>query len=201
MYPRYSENWTSKRVLALDGVQVRSRAPRIAVGASLQDPGNVGSLIRTCACLGWGPVLLSRDCCDPFNDKVLKAARGATFRVPVFPLSLKRIAHITKTKKLVPVAAVTDQGTAHTCSNLEDAPCLEDGMHAAAVLEQVGEDPRFGICLFLGSEGQGLSEDVEALCQTSVSIPQTANMESLNVAVAGGILMYLLNPALQNKEM
>jgi len=52
------------------------------------------------------------------------------------------------------------------------------------------------VCLFLGSEGQGLSPEIEKLCQDYITIPQCNEMESLNVAIAGGILMYLL----QNKN-
>lgn len=69
-------------------------------------------------------------------------------------------------------------------------------MHVDDVLRGIdGKDE--GICLFLGSEGQGLRKEVEQLCRWSVSIPVMDQMESLNVAVAGGILMYLMRPSLQ----
>jgi TrmH family RNA methyltransferase len=134
----------------------------------MSDPGNVGTLLRTALALGWDTVYFLPGSCDPFNEKALRAARGAHFKL-----------------KLA-------KGSAET---LEQWVKAEKGQ--ALVAELKGVDPetitRGSKCvLVLGNEAHGASEKVQQFC-TSVTIPMPGEMESLNVAVAGGILLYLLS--------
>jgi RNA methyltransferase, TrmH family len=144
------------RTLALEGVQ---------------DPGNLGTLARTAVAFGWDTVALLPGTCDPFNDKAMRAARGATFRLNFV--------------------------TFDSFDELERA-ARELGMDLYAAEPRADEDvdpERVGnvakACLVLGTEGQGLSDDALRACKP-VAVPMSGEMESLNVAIAGGILCYLM---------
>ena len=144
----------SKRVLALDGIS---------------DPGNLGTLLRTALALGWDGVYLLDGCCDPYNDKALRASMGATFRLSIARGSWDELESKSFTR-----------GWAAYVAELS-------GMEPSEVPE------RDNILLVLGNEARGPSSRAHGLC-ASVTIPMSGEMESLNVAVAGGILMYLLGP-------
>jgi len=147
--------WGGTRVLALDRVQ---------------DPGNLGTLLRTAAAFGWDAVYLLPGCCDPFNDKALRASRGAAFKLALAGGDVEGLRGVAREHQLAMVAAAV-------------APGGGTG--------RGGGGRARGLCLVMGSEGQGLSEEVAAACQP-VEIPMSGDMESLNVGVAGGILMFAL---------
>lgn len=140
-----------KRILALDGVS---------------DPGNVGTLLRTALALGWEGAFLLGEGCDPFNDKAMRAARGATFRLPLAWGSWDILKKLIVEEGLKPLAA--DFGG-----------------------EEPGPMTKQGVVLVLGNEAMGVSDTARKLCQP-VTISMPGEMESLNVAVAGGILMFAL---------
>jgi len=139
-------------VVALDGVS---------------DPGNMGTLLRTALALGWQGAFLLPTCCDPFNDKAIRAGRGAQFRLPIcFGTAdeLKRLSQVNSWQ-----AFVADvNGT---------------------LLSKVA--PAKGRLLVLGNEAHGPSSAVCGFCER-ITIPMPGEMESLNVAIAGAILMYAL---------
>ena len=133
---------------------------------AIQDPGNVGTLIRTALALGWEAVVLLGASADPFGHKALSAAKGASFRMPVVTMKTRDLKKYCEEKGLSFVAA-----------DLEGAkPGRIEG----------------GCCLVLGNEGKGLSRDVSALISKKVAIDMKGDMESLNVAAAGAILLYVL---------
>lgn len=133
----------------------------------LNDPGNVGTLIRTALALGWEGVYLIDNCCDPYNEKALRAARGATFRLPIRWGSWEELTQLAAQNDWALLAADISGNT----------------------LEEIS--PTKNILLVLGNEAQGISEETRHHCQT-VTIPMAGEMESLNVATAGAILMYTL---------
>ena len=134
-------------MLALDGVS---------------DPGNLGTLLRTALALGWDAVFFLPGCCDPFNGKVLRASKGALFKLPYQKGSWEDLEWLAQESQI---------------------PLL------AADLE--GKEPEKQNCiLILGNEGQGLSLKARQL--QKVAIPMPGNMESLNVSAAGAILMYVI---------
>ncbi len=140
-----------KHVLVLDGVS---------------DPGNMGTLLRTALALGWDGAYILHNSCDPYNDKALRAAKGATFRLPLRTGNWEELIELIKENKLEPIAA--DMGG-----------------------KDVSSEKSKQIALVVGNEAHGLSEEARKFC-TKVAIPMSGEMESLNVAVAGGILMYCL---------
>ena len=146
---------TARRILALEGVQ---------------DPGNVGTLLRSAAAFGFDAVLLGPGCAAPFSPKVLRASMGAAGRLPLgvcadLPAAL---------------GALRGRGVA----------CLAAALYKARPLDAVGTQFPGGVCVVLGSEGQGLSDAAIAACSAAVRIPMTDRVESLNAGVAGSILLW-----------
>lgn len=133
---------------------------------NVQDPGNMGTLIRTAYSLGMDKIVCSKGCADIFNPKTIQASQGAFFYLPV--VANADLAEFIKTSP-------------------------ETEFYAAALhqksekLQNVKTEGSFGIVL--GNEGQGLSSELIQACQHVVEI-EMKNFESLNVAIAGGILMY-----------
>jgi len=141
------------RLLALDGVQ---------------DPGNVGTIIRTADAAGFDGVLLSPDCADLFSPKVLRATMGSIFRLGFsFPSSLS--AALEGLKK---------RGYSVISSQLDGDPFFERMDIAPSLV------------LIIGNEGNGVSDTVKAAATHHLRLPMRGGAESLNAAVAAGIMMY-----------
>lgn len=140
---------------------------RLLVLEELNDPGNLGTLIRTALAFGWEGVFLLGNCCDPFNDKVIRSSKGAVFRMSIQTGSIQDLKKILSTHQLSTWVA-----------DLEGV--------------DVKEIQEFSpTALILGNEAHGPSDQVLKLGKT-ITIPMRNQMESLNVAVAGGILLYFL---------
>lgn len=153
----------------LDDVELTDHG-RIVVLDAVQDPGNVGTIVRTAAALGATAVVGMPGTVDLWNAKVVRSAMGALFHSPAFmctwaELDTFRARH-----------AVTVWGA--------DA--------GGAPLERL-QPPR-RLALLVGNEGAGLSPEGRARVEQSVSIPIGTTVESLNVAVATGIILYQLRP-------
>lgn len=150
--PRPAELKGHSRVIALDGIS---------------DPGNMGTLLRSALALGWEGAFILENSCDPFNEKAIRAARGATFRMPLAWGNWEQLKKLIKSNKMTPLAA-----------DLKG--------------QKVEETNVKGNCLLvLGNEARGISEEAKVSCQ-ALTIPMSGKMESLNVAAAGSILMYAL---------
>ena len=143
------------RLVALDGVQ---------------DPGNVGTIIRTADAAGLDGVLLSAQCADAFSPKVLRATMGSVFRMGI-RVTEDLPGELTRLKQ---------EGFSVLSSQLDGTPFYER--------EPVGE--RF--CLVIGSEGNGVTPEVQQVATHRVKLPMRGGAESLNAAVAAGIMMYEL---------
>ena len=149
-------------------------APRPPAGTRLlalddvQDPGNVGTILRTADAAGIDGVLLSAGCADVFSPKVLRATMGSIFRVGLrvtddLPGALREL---------------REAGFTVLSSQLDGEPFYRRG--------PVGE--RF--CLIVGNEGNGISEACKREATMRVRLPMRGGAESLNAAVAAGIMMY-----------
>lgn len=140
-------------VLVLDGVQ---------------DPGNVGTMLRTAEAAGFSGMLLSPTCADVFSPKTVRATMGSVFRMPIWRGTLpEALGHLGR------------KGFTLVSTELGGEPIAK----AARTLAQP-------FALIIGSEGQGVSAPVSTLCDLHVSLPMRGRAESLNAAVAAGILMY-----------
>ncbi|KAG8383627.1 hypothetical protein BUALT_Bualt04G0033700 [Buddleja alternifolia] len=151
---------------------------RILVLDGIQDPGNLGTLLRSATAFRWDGVFLLPGCCDPFNDKALRACRGACFQIPIVSGNWKHIETLREHFQMKILAG---------------HPTIGDNLNPVIKLckdfaDSVADLP---VCLVLGSEGGGLSEFSRNACEL-VTIPMEGDFESLNVSVAGGIFMYML---------
>ena len=138
-------------------------SPKVLMLDDVQDPDNVGALIRSAAAFGFIHVIVSLKSADFYNEKVIRASKGAIFDVFLErrPLEEAILGFIEKEYQII-------YADAH-----------ESG--------EVNKSKK--TVLVLGNEGHGISDAIKALSDQSVHI-QTENVESLNVSVAGGILMY-----------
>ena len=152
----------------------------------IQDPGNMGTLLRTAAAFGFNTVFCI-DCVDVWSPKVLRASSGVQFG-----LNIVETSEFVKPDGCVLIGAdCHSEPQGHTeARNLGYAQTQREPeiLRRSAPLND-----KFGIVL--GSEGRGLSERVKGLVDKFVTIPMHEGVESLNVAVAGGILMYELTLA------
>lgn len=137
---------------------------------ALQDPGNVGTLIRTAAAVGLGGVVLGRGCADVANPKVVRSTMGALFYLPV----------VQEVDLLSFLTACREQGMT----------LLGGDPRAEALFTEA--DYTKPTVLVVGNEARGLGKSVARLLTEAVRIPLQPGVESLNAAVAGALLMYEL---------
>lgn len=134
---------------------------------AVRDPGNLGTMLRTAAAAGVGAVFLPSGVVDPFAPKVVRAAMGAHFRVPVYPLSWKEIHNHLNAYALRVYLAAAGAGEVYTQA-----------------------DFRPPLALIIGGEAEGAGQEARQLADGYVHIPMSGNVESLNAAIAAAILMF-----------
>ncbi|MDX2137472.1 MAG: RNA methyltransferase [Chloroflexota bacterium] len=138
-----------RRVLILDGVR---------------DPGNMGTVLRTAAAAGVQVVILSPDCVDPYNPKVLRGGMGAHFRVPIVEAPWEEIATYCEG---LPIYLADGKGD-------HDYDAIDWARWA----------------LIIGSEGHGASKAARTLATQRIRIPMAAATESINAGVAAGVILF-----------
>ena len=136
----------------------------------VQDPGNMGTILRTMDAAGFEGAYLSGLCADVYSPKVQRSAMGSAFRIPTQRVDLPETARKLKA-----------QGYQLFVSDLDGKDLYESSFSS--------ED---GLLLVIGNEAKGVSEEMKALSDHRVKIPMRGRAESLNAAVAAGILMYEL---------
>jgi TrmH family RNA methyltransferase len=148
---------------------VMQGTPLILVAAGLQDPGNLGTLVRSAEAFGATGVVTTPGTVSAWNQKALRASAGSLFRVPVVGVSLDELAGL-KARGVALMAAVAEDS--------RDAVEAQDA-------EFVGAS-----AILIGNEGAGLSEELLEMADVRVTIPCPGKVESLNAAVAGSLLLY-----------
>lgn len=155
-----------RRALMPDVLQ--ARPPLLLVLEGVQDPGNVGAIIRAAEGCGATGVIAGPGCADPFGWKAVRGTMGSIFRLPVITVrDWPPVLNTLRDEAVRLIATVPRGGTALTQANL-DGP--------AAIL--------------LGGEGPGLSEVVLAAADERLSIEMRAPVESLNVAISAALILY-----------
>lgn len=140
-----------KRYLLLDG---------------LQDPGNVGTIMRTALAFGYDQIIMSKDCVDLYNDKVIRSTQGALFQMNTCIIDLKEA-----------ITFLKQQGVKVYGTSLQNAQSIDQ--------HQTYNQMAF----VMGNEGQGVHQEILDLCDERLYIP-IQSIESLNVAIAAAITMY-----------
>jgi TrmH family RNA methyltransferase len=147
---------------------LRAAAPLVVVAAGLQDPGNLGTIIRTAHAAGADGVVTVAGTVSPFNAKCIRASAGSVLRLPVVDgVELAEFARLAEQKGVMLVA----------CS-------------ASAQTSYLDADLTGGVGLVLGQEGSGLPPETERACGLLIRIPTAAGVESLNVAVSAAVVLY-----------
>lgn len=145
----------------------RKAAPIWLVAQALRDPGNLGTMLRTCDAVGAGGLILIDDCADPFSAEAVRASMGAVFTVGLAQ---------ARWEEFFPWLR---EGTSQlVAASLRDAVPYRGAPYAA---------PCF---ILVGNESQGLPEEYEAACDLRVTMPMKGRADSLNAAVAGAVLAY-----------
>lgn len=162
----------AERPRPLEPSDVIRAAQLVVILDAIRDADNVGSIFRNAAAFGAGPVLLGAGTCDPLYRKAIRTSMGATLQVPYaqcgrWPAELAdlRVAGFT-TMALSPRATLT----------------IEESLAQVA--------PSAKLALIFGSEGAGISADVERAADVSLRIPISSAVDSLNVAVASGVVLH-----------
>ncbi|PYZ93705.1 RNA methyltransferase [Salipaludibacillus keqinensis] len=134
----------------------------------VQDPGNLGAMIRTADAAGMSGVVLGDGTADPFNGKVIRSTQGSLFHLPIQKMNLEEAIELCKEND-VPVFGTSLKGSTYTAI-----------------------EPQEHFALIVGNEGNGVSENLLKMTDQNLYIPIFGDAESLNVAIATGILLYHL---------
>lgn len=132
---------------------------------NIQDPGNVGTILRSAGAFGIGTVALVGECADLWSPKTVRASMGAVFRQSVAELTMEELRELSKTTPI----------------------------YGAALRRDARDIRGVDLCdaaVAVGNEGSGLSEELLALCAGTVIIPMDPKCESLNAAVAASVIMW-----------
>lgn len=159
-------------VRRFDDLAAAPGALRLLVLDGVQDPGNTGSMIRTSAALGASATVALPGTVDVWSAKVVRSAMGAHFHFPAFHSTWPTLeAFLVRTGTQLWVADVTGQPV----TQLADAPPAR-------------------LALAVGNEGRGVSNELRAAATQAVALPIAPEIDSLNVAVAAGIILFALRP-------
>ena len=137
---------------------------------NIQDPSNMGTILRTAEAFGVHGVILSKDCCDIYSPKVVRGSMGAVFRITTV-IAENFTEYI---RQLTRNGINTYASTPHEAENIEHIDFSNGGV------------------MLIGNEGNGLKEETIQVCLKRVKIPMTGRAESLNASAAAAILMYKL---------
>jgi RNA methyltransferase, TrmH family len=146
----------------------------VVVTAGVQDPGKVGTIVRSAEAFGATGVVTTRGSADPWSPKALRASAGSGLRVPVLrgmaiPMLLAqlRVAGVRIVAASSHSAAVSGAGSDDSAADLREA-----------------------VAIFIGNEGGGLPLEVEHVADARISIPMRDGVESLNAGVAASVVLY-----------
>jgi len=162
----------------LDDLSERLLVGPIVVLAGLQDPGNVGTILRSCEAFGSAGVILGEGTVSPFNSKVVRASAGSVFRLPM----IHNHGLNTQKEKQARLEEVCDK------LREKKVRLLATSSHKGTPLDQ--SDLKTPTAIFFGNEGSGLPRDLMAQMDESIAIRHSPQVESLNAGVAASIVLY-----------
>lgn len=141
----------------------------------IQDPGNLGTIIRTADSAGFNDIMITKGTVDPYNDKVIRATMGSVLDVNLYFVDNNQaILEQLKTDNYQVIATALDASTAYNAIDYNEK-----------------------VVLCIGNEGNGLETEVLDRSTLQVNIPIVGSAESLNVGVASGIMMYKINESIE----
>jgi len=159
------------REFSLDDILERLQVGPVIAVVGLQDPGNLGTILRSAEAFGSAGIVLGEGTVSPLNSKVIRASAGSIFRLPV--VTAKAAGGLEEISKRMRTAGVR---------------LIATSSHKGTPLDQAKLTGPSAV--FIGSEGSGLPRALMAQVDELVAIPHTAQVESLNAGVAGSIVLY-----------
>jgi len=132
----------------------------------IQDPGNLGTIIRSAVAFGFNTLIVSNDTVDVYNDKVIRSSEGMIFNINIIKDDLKKMIPVLKEKEYYIIG--TDVKRGHQLHEFKGHKCA----------------------FIIGNEGAGMNVELKELCDAFCYIPIDSKCESLNAAVASSIIMY-----------
>jgi TrmH family RNA methyltransferase len=151
----------------LDQIFNSSATPLILIAAGIQDPGNLGTLIRSAEAFGATGFIILPGTVSPWNQKALRASAGSVFRLPLVAAREDEVFPALASRNIATLAAVATDGSSLDAHDLTRPTAL-----------------------ILGNEGSGIPSEVLRAATARVTIPTPGPVESLNAAIAGSILLY-----------
>ena len=139
---------------------------KILILDNIQDPGNLGTIIRSAVAFNISTIILSDDCVDLYNDKVIRSSEGMIFNI-----------NIVRKKLIEIIPKIKENGYTVYATTVNGKGYFENDSK---------------IALVIGNEGNGIKEDILNLCDKNITIKMNKECESLNAGVAASILMYEL---------
>jgi RNA methyltransferase, TrmH family len=152
---------------SLDEILAKANAGPLVAVMGLQDPGNLGTILRSAEAFGAVGVVLGEGTVNPFNSKVVRASAGSVFRLP-----------LVRTKLANVVPKLREAGVRMVATS----------SHKGVELPQAKLAPPLAV--FIGSEGSGLTHDLISAMDETIVIPHSSKVESLNAGVAASIVLY-----------
>lgn len=141
---------------------------KIVMLDNLQDPGNMGTIIRSCVAFECDTLIVSDNSVDIYNSKVIRASQGMIFKLNIVVTDLKEM-----------------------INSLEDYKIIGTDVNSGKSVNEFDKSEKFAI--IMGNEGKGLSEDIKNMCSDYIYIKMSEKCESLNVGVATSIILYELS--------
>ncbi|NBI63859.1 RNA methyltransferase [Clostridiales bacterium] len=148
--------------------RIQTKSGNVVLLDRLQDPGNIGTILRTADAAGYSGLMTIKGTADLYAPKIVRAAAGSLFRIPVFAADCAEQA----------VSILKAAGKTILATGFDTKLCYYD------------IDMRQNIGLIIGNEGNGISAELMDMAHQVIRIPMDGNIDSLNAAVAAGILMY-----------
>ncbi len=134
---------------------------------NVQDPNNLGTILRSAEAFGVSGVIMSKDCCDIYSPKVVRGSMGAVFRLP-FMICNTIADFLNDNPQVCSYAAVVDSSADDITSIAFNEPCVA----------------------VIGNEGNGLKDETISACKVRMTIPMKGNAESLNASAAASIIIW-----------
>jgi len=147
--------------------QIIERKNRLLILDQIQDPGNMGTLIRSAVAFGFDGIIVGHGCVDLYNEKVIRSTQGAIFKIPIKQQELLSCVAELKSEGIVVMGTSLQNGVP-----LQTIPTFEQ------------------MAFIIGNEGNGVGTKLLTATDQNIYIEMTASVESLNVSIAGSIIMH-----------
>lgn len=151
-----------------DSLEYLNKGKRFILLDQVQDPGNIGTIIRTADAAAYDAVIVGKGSADIYNDKLIRSTQGSIWHIDVIEMDLlEAINHLKQAQITIYVSTLNNEAKSY---------------------KQIQESDSCAI--IVGNEGRGVSEEIISMADESIYIPMPGKSESLNVAIAAGILMF-----------